>query len=476
MFCPKCQFQNREGANFCLECGERFEIQCAQCGKVLPAGAKFCDGCGHDLRKPQKTAPIDYANPQSYTPKFLAEKILTSRSTIEGEHKLVTVLFADVTDFTSMAEKLGPEEIHQIMDGCFQILLEEIHKYEGTINQFTGDGVMALFGAPVAHEDHAHRACHAALSIQKSLDNYEEKINTGYGVDFRMRIGLNSGPVIVGAIGDDLRMDYTAVGDTTNLASRIESTAKPGTCRVSANTHRLARDFFEFQALGKIQIKGKQEPVEVYRLVKTGKAETRIEAAVAKGLTRFVGRKDSMNAIMEAYDKARSGLGQVVGIVGDAGVGKSRLLFEFNNRLTQDKFTYLVGRCLQYGGTMVYLPVLDILRSYFEIKEGDPEFRIKKKIADKILKLDQKLQGVYSPFYDLLSLKVEDEAYQKLEPMQKREKTFEALRDLLIAESQHKPIILVVEDVHWIDKTSEEYLSYLIEWLAGAGILLLLLL
>jgi class 3 adenylate cyclase len=201
MKCSKCQFENPEGSSFCLECGGKLELLCPQCGNALPFGAKFCNKCGHDLRKPIKAHPIDYSEPQSYTPKFLADKILTSRSSIEGERKLVTVFFADVANYTSIAEKLDPEEVHQIMDGCFKILVNEIHKYEGTINQFTGDGVMALFGAPVAHEDHAQRACYAALSIQQALVDFEEKTKKDYGADFKMRIGLNSGPVIVGAIG-----------------------------------------------------------------------------------------------------------------------------------------------------------------------------------------------------------------------------------------------------------------------------------
>ena len=261
-------------------------------------------------------ASLDYSAPQSYTPEFLAKKILTTRSSIEGERKLVTVLFADVANYTSISEKLDPEEIHQIMDGCFKILLDEIHRYEGTINQFTGDGVMALFGAPIAHEDHAQRACHAALSIQKTIGDYGEKIKEDYGVEFKMRVGLNSGLVVVGSIGDDLRMDYTAVGDTTNLASRMETLAKPGSILVSSATQRLVRDFFELEALGKLQIKGKEKLQEAHELVKASDVSTRIEAAVAKGLTRFAGRKNSMTALMKAFDKAKYGSGQVIGING----------------------------------------------------------------------------------------------------------------------------------------------------------------
>jgi class 3 adenylate cyclase len=201
---------------------------------------QFCGECGHDLGKPKEAPPIDFTRPKSYTPKHLADKILAERSAIEGEQKLVTVFFADVANYTAMSEKLDPEEVHQIMDGCFRILMDEIHRYEGTINQFTGDGVMALFGAPVAHEEHAQRACHAALAIQKAMEPYGEKIKQDWEVEFKMRIGLNSGHVVVGSIGDDLRMDYTAVGDTTNLAARMESAAKPGGILVSKNTQRIA--------------------------------------------------------------------------------------------------------------------------------------------------------------------------------------------------------------------------------------------
>ena len=477
MKCPKCQFENPEESMFCGECGSSMELEviCPNCGSKPPQGFKFCNKCGFDLRKTEETPPIDYNQPQSYTPKYLADKILTTRGSIEGERKLVTVLFADVANYTSLAEKLDPEEVHQIMDRCFKVLMDEIHKYEGTINQFTGDGVMTLFGAPVSHEDHAQRACLAALSIQKAVGAYGEIILRDYGLDFKMRIGLNSGPVIVGSIGDDLRMDYTAVGDTTNLASRLEGMAKPGSILVSGPTHKLARDFFEFSALGKMEVKGKKELQEVFELIRTGEVNTRIAASVAKGLTPFVGRQNSMATLMDAYDRARSGSGQIVGVVGDAGVGKSRLILEFKNQLPDGEFAYFEGRCLHFGSAIAYLPILDILRSYFEIKEGDREFLIKKKIEKNILKLDEKLYGGLPSFHELLSLEIEDDAYKKLAPQQKRERIFEAIRDLLIRDSQNRSIILIIEDLHWIDKTSEEFLSYLIEWLANTKILLVLL-
>jgi class 3 adenylate cyclase/tetratricopeptide (TPR) repeat protein len=413
--------------------------------------------------------------PLSYTPQHLTEKILKTRSSLEGERKLVTVLFADVANYTALSEKLDPEEVHQIMDGCFKILTDETHQHEGTINQFTGDGVMALFGAPVAHEDHAQRACHAALSIQKAMEEYTEKVKRDCGVEFKMRIGLNSGPVIVGSIGDDLRMDYTAVGDTTNLASRVQNLARPGAILVSSNTFRLARGYFTFESLGRVEVKGKKEPQDTYKLVGAGEVETRMEAAVAKGLTRFVGRHKEMDALTDAWEKARSGSGQVVGIVGEAGVGKTRILLELRRQLPEGEAKYLEGRCLHFGGSMPYLPLLDISRSYFDIQEGDRAFIRKKKVRETALALDENLEHVMAPFQDLLSLPVDDEDYQKLEPQQKRERTFEALRDLLIRESQEHPLVVAIEDLHWIDKISQEFLDYLIGWLAPTRVLLILL-
>ena len=435
----------------------------------------YCGKCGSTLEELQATPSIDYSKPKSYTPKFLADKILTTRSSIEGERKLVTVLFADVANFTPMAEKLDPEEVHQIMDGCLRIVMDEIHKYEGTINQFTGDGVMALFGAPVAHEDHAQRACYAALSIQNTLADYGEKLKKERGINFKMRIGLNSGPVVVGSIGDDLRMEYTAIGDTINVASRMETTAKPGAILSSGHTYKLVRDYFKFESLGKVQVKGKEELQDAYELIMTSEVKTRIEAAAVSGLTKFVGRTREMEALQEALEKVRSGSGQVVGIVGEAGVGKSRLILEMRRVFPKEEYRYLEGRCLQYGGSMAYLPLLDILRSYFGIKEGEQEFPIKKKMNEKIFELDEKLKTVLLPFQELLSLKVEEETYLKLEPKQKREKIFEAMRDLFIRESQNKSLVLVFEDLHWIDKTSEEFLDYFIGWLANTPILLILL-
>ena len=326
MECPKCQTNLPDGAKFCKECGQKIEKACPECGKSVPPDSKFCLECGCDLRKPRELPTLDFRQPKTYTPKHLADKILNTRSALEGERKLVTVLFADVANFTSLSEKLDPEEVHYIMEGCLNILLEEIHRYEGTVVNFTGDGVMALFGAPLAHEDHARRAGLSALNIQKAIGPYGKKIRSRFGVDFRIRIGLNSGPVIVGSIGDNLKVEYTALGDTVNLASRMEKLAPVGGVLVSGATYRLIRPYFELNAQSPIHIKGKEEVQEAYELVREGKAETRMDASIARGLTRFIGRQQDLDLLVQAYQKARNGSGQVVGIVGEAGVGKSRLL------------------------------------------------------------------------------------------------------------------------------------------------------
>jgi len=284
MKCPECQFENREGAKFCLECGEKFEIPCPQCAKPLPPGAKFCDECGHDLRKPVEASTIDYSQPQSYTPKHLADKILQTKSALEGERKQVTVLFADVKQSMELAEQVDTEEWHRILDRFFEILADGVHRYEGTINQYTGDGIMALFGAPIAHEDHAQRACYAALGLCEQLRKYAEELRLERGLNFSARLGLNSGEVVVGKIGDNLRMDYTAQGHTVGLAHRVEQVAEPGHAYLSQHTARLVEGFFQLRDLGESKVAGVSEPLRVYELQGVGPLRTRLEVAARHGL------------------------------------------------------------------------------------------------------------------------------------------------------------------------------------------------
>ncbi len=443
---------------------------CQACGKANPPGSRFCNACAQPLSAGQQVPPPDYSKPHSYTPKFLADKVLTSRSAMEGERKLVTVLFADVANFTTISEKLDPEEIHGIMDGCFKILMDEIHKYEGTINQFTGDGVMALFGAPLAHEDHAQRACHAALAIQKAVGQYSKGLKEELSVDFRMRIGLNSGLVVVGSIGDDLRMDYTAIGDTINLAARLQQAATPDEVWMSPDTRNLVQGFFHDEPVGEIELKGKAQPQKVFRVVSEHPGiRTRFDAGIARGMTTFVGRRPEIETLKTAFDRVKEGEAQVVDVVGEAGVGKSRLVYEFQ-RLIASNARILTGICVQYGRTINFLPVIDVVKGAFGITEGMDEDAAGRQVSDRAT--DTLAPMV--PFYrNLLSLKVEDPHFTSLNPEGRKFGTFEAVKNLLLSLSTEKPLVVFIEDVHWMDKISEELFTYFSRCIQGHGILMI---
>jgi len=406
--------------------------------------------------------------------KQIADRILSSRYSLQGERKQVTVLFSDVAGFTSISERLDPEEVRDLIQPALDIMASEVHAYEGTVAQFTGDGLMALFGAPLAHEDDPQRAIYAALAMQRRLAEYTEQLKSK-GVDFQLRIGINTGLVIVGRIGDDLSMEYTALGDTVNLASRMESAAEPGTVQVTESTFRLTQGYFDFSDLGEIEVKGKETPVGAYRVLSQGPARTRIAASISRGLSRFVGRDRELQHLMQCFEEVQEGAGQVVGIVGEPGMGKSRLVLEFREALTSNEYTYLEGNCIHYGEAIAYLPVLGILRNFFDISEGEEETISKDKLEYKLSYLNGQLAHILPPLQELLSITVDDESYLSLEPAQRRERVFESIRYLLMAESQQRPLILAVEDLHWIDKTSEEFLSSFIEGLPGSPILLILL-
>ena len=476
MICPKCKFDNPAGMTFCGKCGTSLSRLCPSCGFENPLDFTFCGKCGYDLRRPaEAVSALRRGEPQAYTPRHLADKILTTKSAMEGERKQVTVLFADVSGFTSISEKLDPEEVHALVNRCLGILLDQIHRYEGTITQFTGDGVMALFGAPIAHEDAPQRGLHAALAIQQALKRYAEELKREQGIEFQMRMGLNTGPVVVGKIGDDLTMEYTAVGDTVNLAARMEQMAEPGAILVAEATQRLTEGYFEFKPLGPVEVKGKAEPVLAYEVTGLGPIRTRIEAAELRGLTKFVGRIPEMEHLMVCHRRVKEGQGQVIGIVGEAGVGKSRLLLEFLRSKERHDLTYLEGHCIHYGETLPYYPFIEMVKRYCAIEDIDREFIYRKKLRDTVLGLDPAFEGTLPFLEDLLSLKVEDEAYARMEPDQRRWKTMDAVKTLFIRESQEKPLILAIEDMHWIDKSSEELLTHLIEGIANAKILLLCL-
>ena len=374
MTCPRCQHENPGDAVFCQECGTRLEAACPSCSTPNQLGAKFCKKCGQrlSLTETAQAAPGPrFGSPESYTPKHLAEKILTSKAALEGERKQVTVLFADLKGSMELLADRDPEEARRLLDPVLERMMEAVHRYEGTVNQVMGDGIMALFGAPVAHEDHAVRACYAALRLQDAVRRYSDDLRRSEGLEVQLRVGLNSGEVVVRSIGSDLRMDYSAVGQTTHLAARMEQLAAPGSIRITGHTVELAEGQVAVKPLGPVPIKGLGEPVEVYELVGTGTGRRRLRTTERRGLSRFVGRGAELEQLRGALDKAARGQGQVVAVVGEPGVGKSRLFHEFVH--SHRTHGWLVVECgsVSYGKATAYLPIIDLLKGYFRIQDRD---------------------------------------------------------------------------------------------------------
>ena len=410
---------------------------------------------------------------QPYTPRHLAEKILTARSALEGERRQVTVLFADVAGFTTIAEKLDPEEVPQIMDHCFERITAEVHRFEGTINQYTGDGVMALFGAPIAHEDSPRRAVHAALGIQRALRDVAQTLQAERGLSLRMRIGLNTGLVVVGKIGDDLRMDYTAVGDTTNLAARLQQMAQPGSVVISAATHHHIAGFFETRDLGELPVKGRA-PVRAFEVLRPRRSRSRFDVTVERGLTPLVGRERELATLRERFREVKAGRGQVVGIAGEAGMGKSRLVLEFRRALAQasEAVTWLEGHCISFGQASPFLPLIEQLRENFQIDELDGEPEIIAKVEQGMRRMGE-LEAYIPAIRYLLAVDPGDLALAAMEGAARRRQLFAALRALSIRGARRRPLVLVVEDLHWIDTSSEEFFNVLLDAVAGIPLLLL---
>jgi class 3 adenylate cyclase/tetratricopeptide (TPR) repeat protein len=472
MRCSQCQFENREGVRFCEECGARLEQACPAWGNSVPPGRKFCGICGQALISPPYQA-TKFASPESYIPKHLAEKILTSKSAVEGERKQVTVLFADMKGSMELLADRDPEEARRLLDPILEHMMEAVHRYEGTVNQVMGDGIMALFGAPLAHEDHAVRACYAALRMQESVKRYAEGVRRTEGVPIQIRVGLNSGEVVVRSIGSDLKMDYTAVGQTTHLAARMEQSAMPGSILITPNTLRLSEGYVQVKPLGPVNVKGLSEPVEVYEVTGAGAARTRLQAAASRGLTRFVGRDVETEQLRKALEQAQAGHGQVVAVVGEPGVGKSRLLYEFTHSHRTEEWLIVESGSVSYGKATPYLPLIDLLKAYFKIHDRDNQREIREKITGKLLTLDESLKPTLPAFLALLDLPVEDQQWQALDPPQKRQRTLGACKRLLFRESQAQPLMLVFEDLHWLDSETQTVLDSLVESLPTARLLLL---
>jgi class 3 adenylate cyclase len=472
--CTACRTQNSADAVFCENCGSRLEVACTSCGGVNNPRAKFCKKCGQQLPEPEATSVTQkFGSVDAYTPKHLSEKILTSKAALEGERKQVTVLFADTKGSMELLADRDPEEARKLLDPVLEYMMEAVHRYEGTVSNLMGDGIMALFGAPLAHEDHAVRACYAALRMQESVKRYADGVRRTEGVPIQIRVGLNSGEVVVGAIGNDLKMDYTAVGQTVHLASRMEQMATPGSVMMTHDALQLAEGFVQVKSLGAVKVKGMSETVEVYEVTGVGATRSRLQAAAARGLTRFVGRDAETEQLRKALEQARSGHGQVVAVMGEPGVGKSRLFHEFMHSHRTEGCLIVESGSVSYGKATPYLPIIDLLKAYFKIQGRDNQRDIREKVAGKLLTLDKTLEPVLPAFLSLLDVGVEDQQWQKLDPPQRRQRTLDAIKRLLLRESQVQPLILLFEDLHWIDSETQAMLESLVESLPTSSLLLL---
>jgi class 3 adenylate cyclase/tetratricopeptide (TPR) repeat protein len=496
--CPVCGHAYAAGARFCDQCGAARLLACQACGAANIDGVRFCSNCGMAFgtrggapgraavsdappadERPRTSEAVAPSSPvtsvarQARTPAPLVENVLTARSALEGERKLVTILFADIADSSSFAQRVDPEHLHQVMGEVLQLMAEAVHRYEGTVNQYLGDGLMALFGAPIAVEDHPLRAVQAALAIQETIRGYGAQVQGEHGIELGLRIGINTGPVVVGRIGDELRMGYTAVGNTTYIASRMQTQAEPGTILMAEATHRFVEGYVLSESLGRMEIRGQREPVVVYRVTGRRRWRNRLEMSAARGLTQLAGRRRELALLHDCLQRVEAGHGQVVSVIGEPGVGKSRLVYELHASLGDDRVEWLEGHCVAYGRTVPYGPTLEVLRTEFHIEEGDNPLQIQEKLRHGVQGLDTTLEPLLPFLEALFALPGADEALRHFDRPHRRQQTLEAIRAVIAAASRRRPQVLVCENIHWIDQSSEDLLALLAGSLSGLPVLIL---
>jgi class 3 adenylate cyclase/tetratricopeptide (TPR) repeat protein len=443
-------------------------MKCPGCGQENPSGARFCNGCGNRL-----DGAAAVASPQAYTPRHLAEKILTSGSALVGERKQVTVLFADLKGSMELLAGRDPEEARRLLDAVLERMLEAVHRYEGLVNQVMGDGIMALFGAPVAHEDHAARACYAALRMQAAVSRYAEELERTEWIVVRIRVGINSGEVVVRSIGNDLHMDYTAVGQTTHLAARMEQMATPGSILISQRTLRLAEAVVSVQPLGARSIKGLDAPLEVYELVGAAPTRSILRSPGAHRLSLFVGRQAELERLEQILGEAGKGRGQLAAVTAEPGVGKSRLVYEFVTSQLAQEWRILEASSLSYEKTSGWAPVIELLRTYFELNDRDTAPEVAAKVSDMILALDRELGPSTPAILSLLDALPVDHPWHALDPRERRRRVLDALTRLIVKESDRRPLVLVLENLQWVDSETQAFLDALLEHVEASRLLLL---
>jgi len=483
--CTSCGCDNRAEKKFCVGCGTPLAPRCARCGAAYETGEKFCGECGAQLRvsgvrsqvrgpDTRHPTPNTRKEPGSYTPRHLADKILQSKSALEGERKQVTVLFADVKGSMELLEPLDPEEWHHIIDRFFAILTDGVHRFGGTVNQYTGDGIMALFGAPIAHEDHAQRACYAALHLRDALRRFAQELRRERGLDVATRIGLNSGEVVVGKIGDDLRMDYTAQGHTVGLAQRMEALAEAGKIYLTAATAQRVEGFFACEDLGEFNVKGASAPVHAYALEGLGKLRTRFDRSRARGLSRFVGRDDEMHVLQSALARAQLGEGQVIAVVAPAGTGKSRLCFELVEQCRAQGVAVLEAQARAHGHSIPLRPMLEMFRQRFGITDDDNDRSAREKIAGALLLLDPAFAEILPAMFEFMGVPDPARPVPRIDPEAAQRRVLEHFRRIVLADTSERTTVALIEDLHWLDDASDRFVAEMVKIAPATRLLLLL--
>jgi class 3 adenylate cyclase len=473
MRCASCKHDNREGRKFCAQCGQPLKLGCPACGAHNEPAERFCGDCGAALgghvqpgvdQSPKATSKVSEIRITPEQPDV--------STTIDGERKTVTVLFADIKGSTELMRDLDPEEARAIVDPVLQLMMAEVHRYGGYVAQSTGDGIFALFGAPVAHEDHPQRGLHAALAMQEELHRYADRLLGEGKIPVEARVGVNTGEVVVRTIETGGHTEYTPVGHVTNLAARMQTAAPEGSIAASEATQRLCEGYFEFRALGPTAVKGLNAPVEVYEVVRAGPLRTHFQLAVRRGLTRFVGREREMAAMAAALEQAKAGRGHIVAAVGEAGAGKSRLMYEFKATIP-DGCKVLEAYSVSHEKASAWLPVLELVRDYFGIADYDDAALRRQKVRHALNALDAALTDTLSYLFGLLGIVEGVDPLAQMDPQIKRQRTLGAIRRIVLRESLKQPLVVIFEDLHWIDEQTQALLDLLADSIANARVLLL---
>ena len=469
MRCSDCNRDNPGDASFCEQCGAKLELTCSACKASVSAGARFCKKCGTPIAR-AKTAASAISSPES---QIIVAVDRAASHTIEGERKTVTALFADIKGSTELIEDLDPEEARAIIDPALNLMIEAVRRYDGYVVQSTGDGIFALFGAPVAHEDHPQRALYAALRMQEELKRYSAKVVAEGGSPIQGRVGINTGEVVVRSIQTgEGQVEYTPIGHTSNLASRMQTVAPVGSIAISENTRRLCEGYFVLKALGPTRVKGVSGPVNVYEVTGLGPLRTRLQRAAGRGLTKFVGREHEMEALKQAAELAKQGRGQIVAAMAEPGVGKSRLFFEFK-AIWRSGWMVLDTFSVSHGKASAYQPLIDLLHSYFEITSEDDGRKRREKVGGKVLMLDRALEDALPYLFSLMGIAETPDPLAQMDGQIRKRRMLEAIKRIILRESLNQPLMVIFEDLHWIDEQTQEFLNLLADSIGTAKILLL---